>query len=115
MGKLPDTITELCGIEKISVKSYTTNNKNKLTEVVAKDGREFVIFNKKIDAFKYAVKMFVDTQDDPQYLEQIKWTGSTVKQFAEDLIDREDVPYTVSYDQHHKVILSNNAIAYRTF
>lgn len=112
--RLTNAVKSLCTIEKIKPKAVKKNKDHRFTEVIATDGREFIVFDKKRDAFDYAVNVFCTTQDDPQFLKEIKWTGKSVKQYAEALVEREDVPHVISYDQYHKVRLPKNALAYRT-
>lgn len=112
--RLPGSIKSLCSIERITVKKLIKNTEHNFYEVISADGREFVVFSKKIDAFNYAVSIFVEHETDPQILGDIRRLKTTRKKYAEALVEREDVPSIISYDQYHKVRLPKNALAYRT-
>lgn len=114
MARQTQETKQLASIEKIKVKSANTDKNNKLVEVIAEDGREFLVFKNHEHAKSYAVKMYVQTEDDPKFLKKLRMLGKSVTQYGNEEIDRSGVQSILSYDQHHKVELKNNAVAYRT-
>lgn len=114
MARLPKVLTELRDIEKIDVKDYTILNDARTSiEVVAKDGREYLVFNNDKTAKLHAVNTMVKHEDDPDVIEQLEMFGTSMEEYASDSVETNGVQYVLSYDQHHKVKL-NNAVAFRT-
>lgn len=114
MARISNETKQLASIEKLKVKSANTDKENKLTEVIAEDGREFVIFKKPTDAVEFAVKMYVMAEDDPKFLKKLRMLGKSVRQYGREDVARNGVQSVISYDQYHRIELKNKAVAYRT-
>ena len=114
--KLPKSVSELCVIEKIEVKnlSYPNEGDKNMISVSAKDGREYLIFDKEETATMIAEQTFVETFDDEVALSQMKIFNRTLEVYARDMVFKNGVSYYMSYDQHNKISLTGKAIAYRT-
>jgi len=114
MALLPKLVTELSSIEKFNVKGYRyINDKRNLIEVISEDGREYFLFGNDKVAKNYAIKVYIKYEDDPEVYEDLEFLGQTIEEFAKERIEKEGVQSILSYDQHHKVKLTGNALAYR--
>ena len=113
--KLPKNVTTLMNIEKFEMKSvsFITTKKDAMI-VVAKDGREFLIFKNLKQATSYAVNMIVEHDDTPKLLERLRWVEMSMTDYAKDQVKKDGVMFYLSYDQYHKIEMKNNAVAFRT-
>jgi len=114
--KLPKSVSELCVIERIDVKKFTYVNEGSRAsiDVIAKDGREYLVFDKKISATDHAINLCVMFTDDPDILEQLDMWGKPIEKYALAKVKQHGESYYLSYDQHNKIPLTGKAIAYRT-
>ena len=113
-GKQTKAIKELAKTECFKPMDIQVLKEQKLTEVVAEDNREYLVFKSHKDAVEHAKRVFIEHFDDPSDLEDLKWTGTTIEEFAEEKIEQDGVQKYLSYDSHHKVVLTTG-VAYRIF
>jgi hypothetical protein len=115
MARLPKSVKELSKIEKIEVKDFNYLEARKdTTEVIAEDGREYIIFTDEKHATEYAIDLWIKSQDDPDMLEQLEMLEKPLRVYASERVEEEGVGSIISYDQHHKVKLAGKAIAFRS-
>jgi len=108
-----ESVNSLMKTEKIKIKSIDKNDMDRYYHVVADDGREFLIFPSTDTANEYAVKLYVEMEDDPQLLFQLRMIGKSIESYAKDMIEKSGAQYSISYDQYQKTFLPNNVVAYR--
>ena len=113
--KLPKNVKTLMAIDKFEVKGlgFITTKKDAV-KVIAKDGREYVIFKNKKQAKAYATNLVLQYEDSPKLRERLGWADMSVEDYAKSRVKTNGATSYISYDQYHKIELKNGAIAYRT-
>ena len=100
--------------EGVVAQSYSLTPYEDIVKVTTTNKREYLIFQDVKSAEEYAVMLGVKLEDDPHTLKAIKKLNDTVKGHYEKSVYVYGAEVVLSYDQTHKVTLSNGMIAYRT-
>ena len=107
------TLTLLEQVEGVECHTLSLSTYEDMAKVVTKDDRSYIIFQDIESANNYAIAMGVRLEDDPYTLKAMKRLNRTPAQYYRNRVFVSGAEYVLSYDQTHKLILSNGMIAYR--
>jgi len=114
MLKFPKIVEVLSNIEKFDIKDVKVLNDSKTSLLVStNDRREYYVFGSLSEAKKFAAKMYIHYEDDPQVFEDLTLLGTTIEEYAPIHVDMEGVERVLSYDGINRIKLTGNSVAYR--
>jgi hypothetical protein len=109
-----NTLKLLEKAEGVECKTLYLTKYEDIAKVLTKDNREYLIFQDIKSANEYAIDLGARLEDDPYTLNAMKKLGRTPEQYYTNRVFVSGAEYVLSFDQTHKLTLSNGMVAYRT-